>query len=178
MVRVVPFVALHDVIAKDGTVQALKDYDYMSSRSKESVDPFLVTGERSVDHHVMSIAMGKFRDHFVSESNNFEKFDSIGSWKGEEAIPIGGTRKENNKASEWKNFRKRLRMAVLGGVFLLTPMWLMVLHKTKYTALVSTTVFVALFGLIMAKFLEKEMDVLSVTAAYAAVLVVFVGLNT
>jgi hypothetical protein len=69
-------------------------------------------------------------------------------------------------------------MAVLGGVFLLVPMWLMVLHRTRYTALVSTTVFVAFFGLVMVRFLEKEMEVLSVTAAYAAVLVVFVGLNT
>ena len=122
--------------------------------------------------------MSKFRDHFVAESMKFKKVDSIGSWKEGKAIPIGGTRNENHKESEWKNFRKRLQMAVLGGVFLLAPMWLMVLHRTKYTALVSTTVFVAFFGLIMAKFLEKEMDVLSVTAAYAAVLVVFVGLNT
>jgi hypothetical protein len=54
----------------------------------------------------------------------------------------------------------------------------MVMHKTHYTALASTTVFVSVFGLMMALVLDKLMDVLSSTAAYAAVLVVFVGLNT
>jgi hypothetical protein len=68
--------------------------------------------------------------------------------------------------------------AIVGGIFLIGPMWLMVLHKTRTTALVSTTVFVVVFGLIMALFLDKMMDVLSRTAAYAAVLIVFVGLTS
>lgn len=149
----------------------------MSSRSKEPADPFLVTGERWVDHKILQRAMEPLRDYFVGES--FELDDSIGGWMGkEDSSPIGGTRNENVKESEWKNFRRRLEMATIGGIFLLVPMWLMVLHRTKYTALISTTVFVAFFGLIMARFLDRDMDVLSSTAAYAAVLVVFVGLNT
>jgi hypothetical protein len=158
-------------------VQALQDYDYMRTRSKEPTDPFLVTGERWIDHRILQRAMGNFHDYFVAE--NFEIDNSIGPWmENEDGVPIGGTRNEKIKETEWKNFIKRLQMAVLGGVFLLVPMWLMVLHQTRYTALISTTVFVAIFGLVMARYLEKEMEVLSVTAAYAAVLVVFVGLNT
>ena len=58
-------------------------------------------------------------------------------------------------------------------------MWLMVLwFNTLYTSLIATTLFVALFGLLMASVLEKPIDVMSSTAAYAAVLVVFVGLTT
>ena len=78
----------------------------------------------------------------------------------------------------FKGFRQRLAMAAVGAAFLIAPMWLMVLHNTLYTALVSTTVFVMVFGLVMALRLDKLMDVMSATAAYAAVLVVFVGLTT
>lgn len=77
-----------------------------------------------------------------------------------------------------KDFRKRIGVAMVGGIFLIAPMWLIVLHNTLYTSLIATTVCVALFGLLMASVLEKPIDVMSSTAAYAAVLVVFVGLTT
>ena len=59
----------------------------------------------------------------------------------------------------------------------MTPMWLMMLNTDLYTALISTTVFIVVFGGTMASVLEKKMEVLARTAAYAAVLVVFVGLT-
>ena|SRR5436305_535001 len=149
----------------------------MRTRSKEATDPFLVTGERWVDHCVLQRVMDEKPDYFRWEEYHVD--DSIGAWKGkDDPAPIGGTRNENIKESESKNFRNRLKMAAFGGAFLVGPMWLMVLHRTRYTALVSTTVFVSVFGLVMTKYLDKEMDVLTSTAAYAAVLVVFVGLNT
>lgn len=88
---------------------------------------------------------------------------------------VHGTR-TFGKLGSIKGFQQRLGVAAVGGVFLIVPMWLMILHNTLYTAQVSTTVFVAIFGLIMALFLDSLKDVLSSTAAYAAVLVVFVGL--
>jgi hypothetical protein len=51
----------------------------------------------------------------------------------------------------------------------------MVLHQTRVTILVTTSVCALAFGLVAAYVLEKPFDVLSTTAAYAAVLVVFVG---
>ena len=78
----------------------------------------------------------------------------------------------------FQHFVIRLGMAAIGGSFLIGPMWLMVLHNTRYTALISTTVYVLIFGVIMALVQKSLMDVLSITAAYAAVLVVFVGTNT
>lgn len=53
----------------------------------------------------------------------------------------------------------------------------MVLHNTMWTGLISTSVFVVVFGVLVAWFLEDKEKVLASTAAYAAVLVVFVGLN-
>lgn len=71
-----------------------------------------------------------------------------------------------------------LVLASVGAALLLGPMWLMVLHNTLYTGLITTTVCVAVFGLVVVSRLDKPMDVLSATAAYAAVLVILVGLPT
>jgi NADH:ubiquinone oxidoreductase subunit 5 (subunit L)/multisubunit Na+/H+ antiporter MnhA subunit len=57
-------------------------------------------------------------------------------------------------------------MAFLAGFFLIGPMWLIVLHNTRYTALVSTTVLVVVFGILMAAFQTDYKDVISNTAAY------------
>ena len=72
-----------------------------------------------------------------------------------------------------------------GGVFLVGPMWLMVLQNELYTTLISTTGFVFGFGLVLSlvpTFVDGAKvgldTVMSATAAYAAVLVVFVGTTT
>lgn len=72
-------------------------------------------------------------------------------------------------------FMHRMGMAVLGGVFLVVPMLIMVLHKTLLTTLLTTCLFVFAFGLVLSYFLEDAFNVLSGTAAYAAVLSLFVG---
>lgn len=66
-------------------------------------------------------------------------------------------------------------MAAIGGAFLIGPMLLMVLHKSLLTMLLTTSLCVASFGGLMAFYLDEPFNVLSGTAAYAAVLVVFVG---
>jgi hypothetical protein len=105
---------------------------------------------------------------------------SIGNWEIESMYsePIGGTRDKNLLRVRKKGFQQRVLAAIVGGIFLIGTMWLMVLYKARYTALVSTTLFVTVIGLLMAWILDNLRDVLSSTAAYAAVLVVFVGLNT
>ena len=137
-------------------------------------DCFLISGERKVDDYVMQ-KVGVQTDPRDADAKN-PPIPVLGPWE-EDNIPIGGTRNENVKKSWVRGFRRRLVMAAVGGTFLVAPMWLMVLHNTLYTALVSTTVFVLVFGSLMSALLEKPMDVLSGTAAYAAVLVVFVGLG-
>lgn len=80
---------------------------------------------------------------------------------------------------------QRMGVAILGGVFLVGPMWLMVLQNELYTTLISTTGFVFGFGLVLSlvpTFVDGAKvgldTVMSATAAYAAVLVVFVGTTT
>lgn len=138
-------------------------------------DPFIVTGERAIDRLMLQVAMRNKENE--ADPLRWEK--SILSWEALniEPAPVGGTRDGNLRQSWAKAFRQRLGVAAVGGILLIAPMWLMVLHRTLYTALVSTSVFVSIFGLMMALFLEGLKDVLSSTAAYAAVLVVFVGLT-
>ena len=57
------------------------------------------------------------------------------------------------------------------------PMLIMVLHKSLPTTLLTISIYVAFFGLVTATFIEDYFDVLSETAAYAALLVVFVGIS-
>ncbi len=101
-----------------------------------------------------------------------------GPWEGQnDAVPIGGTRSENREKSRAMELWNNGVMATLGGVFVVAPMWLMVLHNTMFTGLAATTVCVGLFGIVMTALLKEPKDILSGTAAYAAILVVFVGLS-
>ncbi|KAM7193117.1 hypothetical protein V8F33_007989 [Rhypophila sp. PSN 637] len=153
--------------------KALQDYDYMTKCSTQPRDSFLVSGERKVDDYVMREIIGV---QMPAAEQRHNPIPVVGPWE-EDNQPIGGTRNENVEKSWMKAFEKRLVMAALGGTFLVGPMWLMVLLGDQwfYTTLVSTTVFVYAFGMLMSVLLEKPMDVLSGTAAYAAVMVVFVG---
>ncbi|KAE9371830.1 hypothetical protein N431DRAFT_492117 [Stipitochalara longipes BDJ] len=160
-----------------GWAEDLRNYEPAASHTiLPSRDPFYVTGERIVDRCMLNAAMrGK-----ENPDDPLRLTQSIGQWEtgNFRPEPVGGTRDENFQRAWITAFHQRVGAAVVGGIFLIGPMWLMVLHKTRYTALISTTVFVTAFGLMMALFLDQKMDVLSSTAAYAAVLVVFVGLNT
>jgi hypothetical protein len=108
---------------------------------------------------------------------------------------IGGTRTLDNEFLEARN---RLAVAVTGGLSLIIPMIIMTLHKSLATSLGTVCVAVLLFAFVLAawpvayrhlpwvqrrKRLEgynisntfAAKEVLLITVAYAAVLVVFVG---
>ncbi|KAG5802075.1 hypothetical protein H9Q74_013180 [Fusarium xylarioides] len=168
--------AKHAVSLRFEAVQALQNYEYMEKRSLQPEDPFYMSGEKYQDRKLLEAILG-------DKVNSFEGqpvFPAIGHWqKGpEESRSVRDTRQDNYKRNWTVGLHQRLAVAAVGGIFLMAPMWLMVLHNTLYTALVSTTVFVTVFGLMAAIYLTSLMDVMSSTAAYAAVLVVFVGLIT
>ena len=84
---------------------------------------------------------------------------------------------------EWKQQRlasklwKRIEMALFGGVVVVAPMLIMALHRTLLTTLLTTSLFVLVVGLVLACSMDtaEPKDILTATAAYAAILVVFVG---
>lgn len=67
-------------------------------------------------------------------------------------------------------------VAAVGALFLKASMWLCILALNTLQALWVATMFVAAFGLMIAFVLHDNIAVHSATAAYAAVLVVFVAL--
>jgi VIT1/CCC1 family predicted Fe2+/Mn2+ transporter len=77
-------------------------------------------------------------------------------------------------------FILRLGGALIGGIALIGPMLLMLLHKSVVTSLVTTSVSVFAFGLGLALFSKDSMphDIMVAVAGYAAFLVVFVGTNS
>jgi hypothetical protein len=79
-----------------------------------------------------------------------------------------------------KALTERIVMAMFGGVALIGPMLIMTLHPSKNTSLITVSVATFIFALILAVGATDSTgkDVLGATAAYAAVLVVFVGTSS
>ena len=73
----------------------------------------------------------------------------------------------------------RFIVAMTGGLLLVVPMLIMRLHEDSKKSLVTTSVAVILFaGLVSIGFKASDAETSGITAAYAAVLVVFVGTST
>ncbi|RSL72964.1 hypothetical protein CEP53_000910 [Fusarium sp. AF-6] len=144
-------------------IQAVQEHDYMQKRGGESRDPFLITGERQGDRDILDTVMKDIR--LPSQKSTAFK------WEMERISPVATRR---DKRAE--NQIARLGVATIGAAFLIAPMWLCILVLDTLQALWMTTIFVAVFGIMMAFVLPESLAVLSATAAYAAVLVVFVAL--
>lgn len=81
-----------------------------------------------------------------------------------------------NRDRSLKEFLRRFTMALFGGVTLVGPMLLMVLHKDRTSDLSTTSVAVFFFAIVVAYYSDATPEaIVSAVAAYAAVLVVFVG---
>ncbi|PVH76881.1 hypothetical protein DL98DRAFT_657079 [Cadophora sp. DSE1049] len=82
-------------------------------------------------------------------------------------------RREEEKTSQ--AYIARLGVALAGGLALLIPMSIMVTLSSPVATLSTTTACVMIVALALAHFLTEYKDIFAATAAYAAVLVVFVG---
>ncbi|KAH7408989.1 hypothetical protein BKA64DRAFT_704782 [Cadophora sp. MPI-SDFR-AT-0126] len=179
-------------------VQALKDHEYIIAcalKGKDQ-DPFVLSTAKPYDQMLIRECGKGLVDElraspgFNETHPNYESYMQIQSdLRLSESPPpppleaqdwdlFGGSRNRRNKRVASIQFLKRVGMAFIGGAFLIGPMHILVLHPGKISNLVTASVFVVLFGILVAAVLERIFDVLSVTAAYAAVLVVFVGTST
>lgn len=88
--------------------------------------------------------------------------------------------KRSTSSGQLLAFQACLVVGVFGGLVLLVPMMIMVLHPTKLTALVTTIVCVLFVTVALSVAVDdaQPKDIFAATAAYAAVLVVFVGTST
>ncbi|KAF6827311.1 hypothetical protein CMUS01_09054 [Colletotrichum musicola] len=77
-----------------------------------------------------------------------------------------------------KGFPQRLVAALVGGLSLITPMLIMSLDPSLKKSLITTSVFILVFGFVLAWRTSMQAgEVLTATATYAAVLVVFTGVS-
>ena len=143
----------------------------MEGFSGSDGDPFVISAENPLDRYLLSI----YIDVRLANDPDLKRLVSTKSWG--QTRTTHNTRDRNVAASRLRGFKMRVVLAAIGAAFLLGPMWLMVLRPGVYTSLVAVTVFVSAFGIFMAWALNEGKDVLASTAAYAAVLVVFVGTN-
>ncbi|KAI1475878.1 hypothetical protein F4774DRAFT_428560, partial [Daldinia eschscholtzii] len=162
---------------------ATRDNDYIRTCVDRGFhDPFLIRSERKVDSAILEEALLQLptekldRRLFTRNRRGKLKFNLAPPLE-EEPTAIGGTRTEMTQKQRTEEFLKRIVVSVIGGAFLVVPVWIMVLIKSTYTSLITTTAFVFVGGFAAAGVLKDNLQVVSVTAAYAAVLVVFVGAN-
>ncbi|KAI1382647.1 uncharacterized protein F4822DRAFT_423128, partial [Hypoxylon trugodes] len=96
------------------------------------------------------------------------------------AGPLGFRELDRGRLSQrniMERIRSRLHMAAFGGVALIGPVLIMALIPTLTVNLVVASVSTAIFAIILVLFASDSSgkDVLASTAAYAAVMVVFIG---
>ncbi|PIG82040.1 hypothetical protein AARAC_000143 [Aspergillus arachidicola] len=154
-------------------VQAVQDHEYMARYSGKRNDPFIASSERVHDNYLLMREMARY-GKTASDMEAFkERATPTGLWETGEggAQPIGATRTETLKKGLWS----RIAGALVGGAFLVGPMWLLALKQELYLQLGVTTGCVSLFGLLMAWYLSSLEAVFAASLAYAAVLMVFIG---
>jgi hypothetical protein len=153
------------------TVSALRDWDFMVECKKRAADedqrdPFILTTTKTLDLCLM-------KDAGLISTNM--KFGEVPSDADLPDLP-GFGRGSFNQYVETESAWKRFYTAILGSLALLAPMLLMVLHHDQTTSLATVCVSVVLFALAAAFFLKESLaTVVSIVAAYTAVLIVFVG---
>jgi hypothetical protein len=101
--------------------------------------------------------------------------DNKGAW-----IISAEKRRNIEKETGRKKFISRAVTAVFEGLAVIAPLLIMSLHPTRLTQLLTTSLFVISVALILARLMDEaeRKDMIAATAAYAAVLVVFVGATT
>ncbi len=81
--------------------------------------------------------------------------------------------------NKWKRFLRNRGFAVFVGLWLIAPMLIMTLHPSKISNLLTASFFIIAAGVALAWFMDgaEPKDIVPTAAAYAAVLVVFVGVK-
>jgi hypothetical protein len=176
-------------------VQALADWESIKACAANGRmdDPFILTTSRLRDLTLIREEISNFARKATTmtadQQAKYEPSKISQDTKSLEAFPkphdkgkpdtlFGGSRTEMHRKTKFENFLQRLIMAGVGGAFLIGPMLIMVLKNTLLASLLTTAICVVVFGFTLAVYLDQPFNVLSGTAAYAAVLVVFVGTSS
>ncbi|KAI0849484.1 hypothetical protein F5Y00DRAFT_269487 [Daldinia vernicosa] len=149
-------------------ITATRDNDYVHTWVDGGLqDPFLITSERKVDAAILQstlLEIGGPTFNFVPPLE-------------QKPTAIGDTRTEMTQKLRRGAYFVRAVVSVIGGIYLIMPVWLMIEMGSPKASLIITALFVLIVGLAAAWVFNDIIHVFSITVAYAAVLVVFVGAN-
>ncbi|KAI0436542.1 hypothetical protein F4803DRAFT_541892 [Xylaria telfairii] len=149
--------------------QAVRDWELMVDYNLKAAgdrdkDPFCISSKWKLTRQPMEDAGLRVKED-IYHTGTLDAY--IGVFK---------QRNKVNRDRSWKAFTLRLSMAVFGGVALIGPMLLMVLHNDMATDLATTSVAVFVVAIIISVYSTATPEgIVGTIAAYAAVLVVFVG---
>ncbi|KAL3958312.1 hypothetical protein ACCO45_006474 [Purpureocillium lilacinum] len=153
---------------------AIRDYQFL--RNKASVE------RAEVPHRKLLL-----QRYFQSESDFGDPFESHYSYFQDADGKVDPLRAAMMKylpahlavVSALVDRLVRFVIAVTGGVFLVVPMIIMTLHPSQTKSLVTVSVALLVFSLMLSFVVRvSNVETLVSTATYAAVLVVFVGTST
>jgi hypothetical protein len=168
---------LRAVKTRDTFLSHLKEFP-SAYNTKEEYENFLI------DTTACVVGLRKAKLANASDSESFQPAHdiislSINGWNPE-FESSNSTKTLQDLTTNINAFIQRLSFAVLGGFALIIPMLIMKLYPTTLTVCLTTALFVIVAALLLALFMQdtEPKDVLGITAAYAAVLVVFVGTST
>lgn len=83
----------------------------------------------------------------------------------------------STRTKAWKRaYWSRIGAGLMGGAFLIAPMWILALQQNLYVILGVATGCIAAFGSAVSLYLETVDSVFAATLAYAAVIMVFDGI--
>jgi VIT1/CCC1 family predicted Fe2+/Mn2+ transporter len=132
-------------------------------------DPFLMKSSRALERSILEITK-LIPNHVLPAGPLPLPHDH----KNPQLRDVG--RNEANKAAHQKNRLRRFTMAGIGALLLVVPMLIMANIPGKTASLVTTCVALMIFSILIPLLTELgPNEILATTAAYAAVLVVFVG---
>lgn len=145
----------------------------MGKFSGQRHDPFRVSGERFQEKWLLRKLMHEKLKPMSSFNWRKQAAKPTGPWEDGEGLmrPIGGTRGEAFRHALWS----RAFGALAAAAFLVGPMWALALKQNIYLQLGVTTGCIFAFGLVMVVAVSTLEAVFAATLAYAAVLMVFVG---
>ncbi|KAI8951208.1 hypothetical protein F4801DRAFT_304588 [Xylaria longipes] len=148
---------------------AVRDWELMVDYSMRAAgdidkDPFCISSKWSLTGNAMKNAG-------LTEKKERYQHGTL-----DKHIGIFKQRNKVNRDRSWKAFILRFSMALFGGIALIGPMLLMVLHKDMTTDLATTSGAVFIVAIIISIYSTATPEgIVGTIAAYAAVLVVFVG---
>lgn len=155
-------------------VQAVRDHEYMGQFTGQSHDPFRVSSRRFEDRNLLNLVANRLGKTVADLKHLQPEALATGPWEDGKRM-IRPSQDWRRGDAFVRNVLSRVVSTLVAVLFLIGPMWYLVLNQDILLQLIATTGCVMLFGGLMAVTLSTLEAIFAATLAYAAVLMVFVG---